>query len=146
MGGGAPATLSAPGARRHRTVVRYVAVSVTRSPLRGRDRELALIGERLDGAVQGRASIVVVEGGPGIGKTRLLAEAAAMAWDRGLPVGSGVVTPGWVGPSHELHLANRSLFESVTGPVWNGEHELTNSTTRSRCPSWSYGLSASVCQ
>src|SRR5271168_5250110 len=50
---------------------------VTRSPLRGRDSELAVIRERLSGALAGRAAVVVVEGRAGLGKTRLLAEAAA---------------------------------------------------------------------
>jgi DNA-binding CsgD family transcriptional regulator len=64
---------------------------VTRSPLRGRDPELALIGERLRGALAGRGATLVVEGRAGLGKTRLLAEAAAMARAMGMNVGSGVV-------------------------------------------------------
>jgi hypothetical protein len=52
-----------------------------------------------------------------------------------LSEGSGVVTPGWFGPSHELHFWKRSLFESSTGPVWKAEHGPTKSATRSRWPS-----------
>jgi DNA-binding CsgD family transcriptional regulator len=64
---------------------------VVRSPLRGRDRELALISERLSGARSGRGAVIVVEGRAGLGKTRLIAEAMAIAADQGLSVGSGVV-------------------------------------------------------
>jgi predicted ATPase len=63
---------------------------VVRSPLRGRDRELALISERITGALGGRGAVVVVEGQAGLGKTRLIAEAMAIAKDKGLSVGSGV--------------------------------------------------------
>jgi DNA-binding CsgD family transcriptional regulator len=64
---------------------------VTRSPLRGREPELALISERLRGALTGRGATLVVEGRAGLGKTRLLAEAATMARAMGMNVGSGVV-------------------------------------------------------
>ena len=63
---------------------------MVRSPLRGRDRELALISERITGALGGRGAVVVVEGQAGLGKTRLIAEAMAIAKDKGLSVGSGV--------------------------------------------------------
>jgi predicted ATPase len=66
---------------------------VVRSPLRGRDPELALISERISGALGGRGAVVVVEGRAGLGKTRLLAEAAEIAQNMGLTVGSGVVAP-----------------------------------------------------
>jgi hypothetical protein len=47
--------------------------------LRGRDGELAVIGERLADARDGRGTVLFVQGRAGYGKTRLLAEAAAMA-------------------------------------------------------------------
>ncbi len=50
-----------------------------------------MIGERIQGALEGRGATVVVEGRAGLGKTRLLAEAAAIARGAGLNVGSGVV-------------------------------------------------------
>jgi DNA-binding CsgD family transcriptional regulator/tetratricopeptide (TPR) repeat protein len=68
-------------------------LSVVRSLLRGRDPELALISERISGALSGRGAVVVVEGRAGLGKTRLLAEAAEIAETVGLTVGSGVVAP-----------------------------------------------------
>lgn len=49
------------------------------SPCRGRAAELALLAEVVRGAGDGRFGGVVVEGEPGIGKSRLLAEALASA-------------------------------------------------------------------
>jgi len=49
------------------------------TPLRGRDRELETIGERISGARSSTASVVTVAGEPGLGKTRLVEEAARIA-------------------------------------------------------------------
>jgi ATP/maltotriose-dependent transcriptional regulator MalT len=46
----------------------------TRLRLRGRDREIAAVRETLDTVRGGRGACVVVEGVPGVGKSRLLAE------------------------------------------------------------------------
>jgi DNA-binding CsgD family transcriptional regulator len=51
-----------------------------------REREVALIADALGRAVSGSGSVVVVEGPAGIGKTRLLQVARAMAEERGLCV------------------------------------------------------------
>jgi predicted ATPase len=61
------------------------------SALRGRDAELAVIGERLAGARAGTRSTIFIEGPSGFGKTRLLAEAAAIAGRVGVQVGTGAV-------------------------------------------------------
>lgn len=45
----------------------------------GRERELALLRERLELACEGRAGVVLVSGEPGAGKTRLLIELATRA-------------------------------------------------------------------
>ncbi|MDE3095661.1 MAG: AAA family ATPase [Chloroflexota bacterium] len=65
-----------------------------RSRLVGRGRELARVQAALDGAAAGRGSVVLIEGEPGIGKTRLAHEAAARAARRGFTVleGSCLVT------------------------------------------------------
>jgi DNA-binding CsgD family transcriptional regulator/tetratricopeptide (TPR) repeat protein len=51
----------------------------SRAPLRGRDGELGRIGERLSAARSGIGSVVMIAGGPGLGKTRLVEEAARIA-------------------------------------------------------------------
>ncbi|MER5202387.1 AAA family ATPase [Streptomyces sp. NPDC002825] len=64
-----------------------------RTPLRGRDAELAFIEERLDALGRGRGGIVRVEGPAGIGRSRILAEAAAAARRRGTRVFEGAADP-----------------------------------------------------
>jgi DNA-binding CsgD family transcriptional regulator len=61
--------------------------------LRGRDGEIAVIGDTLASARRGREAILFVAGRPGFGKTRLLSEAAALAKRRGFRVGAGAVAP-----------------------------------------------------
>jgi hypothetical protein len=46
--------------------------------IRGRDTELSVLAERIAGARAGRGGVVVEEGPPGIGKSRLLAEAVTL--------------------------------------------------------------------
>ncbi|MEU5217378.1 AAA family ATPase [Streptomyces sp. NPDC020807] len=64
------------------------------APLRGRDAELAFVEGRLDALVRGEGGIVRVEGPAGIGRSRLLAEAATAARRRGVRVFEGAATPG----------------------------------------------------
>ncbi|RSS76891.1 AAA family ATPase [Streptomyces sp. WAC06614] len=63
------------------------------TPLRGRDAELAFIEERLDALGRGDGGIVRVEGPAGIGRSRILAEAAAAARRRGTRVFEGAADP-----------------------------------------------------
>ncbi|MPZ62330.1 MAG: AAA family ATPase [Propionibacteriales bacterium] len=49
----------------------------------GRDREIDLVQRVLDDVLEGRPRTLVIEGEPGIGKTRLLTEATALAGGRG---------------------------------------------------------------
>jgi DNA-binding CsgD family transcriptional regulator len=51
-------------------------------PIRGRSGELEVIGALVTALVQGRGGILVIEGPPGIGKSRLLTEVMAIA-DKG---------------------------------------------------------------
>jgi DNA-binding CsgD family transcriptional regulator len=70
--------------------------AATSSPplVRGRDAELASIGVQLDRVRSGAGAVVLVEGEPGMGKTRLLAEAARLARRLGFRVGAGAAEPG----------------------------------------------------
>ncbi len=49
------------------------------SPIRGRAAELKVIGALVTELVQGRGGVLVIEGPPGIGKSRLLTEVMALA-------------------------------------------------------------------
>src|ERR1700754_4173601 len=51
-------------------------------PIRGRAGELKVIGALVSGVAQGRGGVLVIEGPPGIGKSRLLTEVLALA-DKG---------------------------------------------------------------
>jgi DNA-binding CsgD family transcriptional regulator len=59
-------------------------------PIVGRERELARLERALDALAAGLGAALAIEGEPGIGKTRLLAELAARAEERGFLVLSGV--------------------------------------------------------
>jgi DNA replication protein DnaC len=54
--------------------------------LRERDAELERIGAAIEEAGRGRGRLIVIEGGPGLGKTRLLAAACDSAVSCGLTV------------------------------------------------------------
>lgn len=58
------------------------------APLVGRSLELEALGSRCDQAATGRPSLVLVRGDPGVGKTRLVAEAAERARLQGAVVAS----------------------------------------------------------
>ncbi|MHA6779779.1 helix-turn-helix transcriptional regulator [Pseudonocardia saturnea] len=60
-----------------------------RTALVGRERELTELTDRLSDALDGRPGVVVCSGEPGIGKTRLAEELAAVAADRGATVAWG---------------------------------------------------------
>jgi DNA-binding CsgD family transcriptional regulator len=55
-------------------------------PMVGRARELALLRARLDAAVDGRGSLALLVGEPGIGKTRLMEAVASDAAERSMAV------------------------------------------------------------
>jgi len=59
------------------------------TPLLGRAQELAELDARLDELAQGRGGLVLLEGEPGIGKTRLSDEVCARARSRGFVVARG---------------------------------------------------------
>jgi DNA-binding CsgD family transcriptional regulator len=69
-------------------------MGLTELPIRGRDRELAAVRSALQGAATGTGAVIVVEGGSGMGKTRLLAECTSLAASLGFRVGRGAAEPG----------------------------------------------------
>ena len=76
---------------------RLADLSLATSPtpvVRGRDAELASIGVQLHRVRSGAGAVVLVEGEPGMGKTRLLAETARVARRLAFRVGVGAAEPG----------------------------------------------------
>jgi class 3 adenylate cyclase len=73
-------------ARRLLSMGERPAVGRAESNLVGRRWELSAIESLLDGAVEGHGAVVTVVGSPGIGKSRLVREVAAMAAGRGVEV------------------------------------------------------------
>lgn len=55
----------------------------------GREAELAAVAQAIDAAVAGQPCVLLVSGEPGVGKSRLIAEARALAERRGLQVLQG---------------------------------------------------------
>ncbi len=81
--------------RRERHRLADLGSATSRTPVvRGRDAELASIGVQLDRVRSGVGAVVLVEGEPGMGKTRLLAEADRVAGRLGFRVGAGAAEPG----------------------------------------------------
>lgn len=63
--------------------------AVNRLSVIGRTREFAAISHQLDAALAGQGHVLALSGDPGIGKSRLLLEAIALAAERGFLVASG---------------------------------------------------------
>jgi predicted ATPase len=62
-------------------------------PVRGRDAQLASLEEDLERVRSGVGSVVLIEGGPGLGKTRLLQAARAFAEGMAFRIGRGMADP-----------------------------------------------------
>src|ERR1700689_1248097 len=77
--------------------------------VRGRDAELTLLGQHLDQLLSGVGSVVLVEGGAGMGKSRLLGEVAGMARRLSIRVGGGAADPG--DTVVQLSVLMEALFE-----------------------------------
>src|SRR5271170_2835250 len=91
-------------------------------PMRGREEELKIVQHALERAQSGRGSVIVVEGGTGMGKTRLLQE----AWARGVALsfrmGRGMADPA--DRVVELALLYEALYDN--DPPLLGRHTLRN--------------------
>jgi DNA-binding CsgD family transcriptional regulator/DNA-binding IscR family transcriptional regulator len=86
--------------------------------IRGRDAELAALGEQLDRVRSGIGAVVALEGSAGMGKSRLLAEAARIGRRLSFTVGSGVARPG--DSVVELAVLMSALFDGAE-PVLSRE-------------------------
>ncbi|MFI6600095.1 helix-turn-helix transcriptional regulator [Nonomuraea sp. NPDC050536] len=81
-------------------------------PLRGRESELLIMRDRLHALRRGQGGAVLIEGAPGAGKSRLLAEIADLATAAGLRVHAGAGVPD--GPAFPL----ASLLDALlSGPA-----------------------------
>ena len=89
---------------------------------------MAALSEQLDRARGGAGTVVLVEGDAGMGKSRLLDEAVAVARRRGFRIGISAADPG--DSMVELATLMAALFD---GPdrSWTG----LSSRTRVPCPS-----------
>src|SRR5580658_8127367 len=77
--------------------------------VRGREAELTTLGQHLDQLLSGVGSVVLVEGGAGMGKSRLLGEVSEMARRLSIRVGFGGADPG--DTIVQLSVLMEALFE-----------------------------------
>ena len=90
--------------------------------LRGRDNLVATIRDRLEQAVAGRSSVLLIEGGAGFGKTHVVEAAAELAERNGLRVGYGQAVAG----DHTVPMA--PFFAAL----FDGKRPLVNPGERGR--------------
>jgi DNA-binding CsgD family transcriptional regulator len=83
--------------------------SAPKLTVRGRDAELTVLGQHLDQMLSGAGTVVLVEGGAGMGKSLLLREAAAMGRRLSIRVGCGAADPS--DTVVQLSVLLQALFE-----------------------------------
>src|SRR5205823_10082706 len=88
--------------------------ALTRAPMVGREAELAALERRLAAAFRGEGGVVLLAGEPGIGKTRLAAEACALARQRGVRVLIGRCEEQGTAPYQPVAEALRGYLGSLT--------------------------------
>jgi len=93
-------------------VGRELIEQVAHSPLVGRDTELSQLKELIDRAISGQGGVVLIPGPLGVGKTRLVEEAATFARLRGASVISGKAYEG-APPYEPIAKALRDLARGV---------------------------------
>jgi predicted ATPase len=81
-----PVLAATPGRSPGGSTIRPMAATAPIRGLYGRQAEISELGQALDRAASGHLAVVLIEGEPGIGKTRLLAEALDAARGRRLQV------------------------------------------------------------
>jgi len=85
------------------------------TPLRGRDREAARLREHLGRLRAGCAAIWLIEGGAGLGKSRMLEEVISDGRAAGFAVGHGAAEPGDAGV--QLGVLMGALFDGPGAPL-----------------------------
>ncbi len=85
------------------------------TPLRGRDREVACLREQLGRLRAGRAATWLIEGGAGLGKSRMLEAVISASRAAGFAVGHGVAEPG--DAAVQLAVLMDALFCGPTAPL-----------------------------
>jgi predicted ATPase len=83
----------------------------------GRESELSLLTSSLDVAAAGQASVVLVHGEPGIGKSRLVDEFSRCALERGALVVCGRAEAVGAPPFWPWRQALRGLPEGLGGTL-----------------------------
>jgi DNA-binding SARP family transcriptional activator len=98
------------------------------TPFVGRDEERRLLVDSLEKVLTGSGGVVLIEGEPGVGKTRLTTESAEDARWRGFEVSWGSCRPGALRPFAPIIEVLESLsalrVEQLTeqvAPIWLGE-------------------------
>ncbi|MET9844828.1 helix-turn-helix transcriptional regulator [Streptomyces ossamyceticus] len=71
--------------------------------LRGRDRELMHFRQLVAGVASGRSAVVLIEGPPGVGRSRLLTEFVRVATERGFSLGGSQFCSRDAGPQLDPH-------------------------------------------
>src|SRR5580704_4197958 len=82
------------------------------TPLRSRDNELASLHEHLDRLRTGVGTTWLIEGGAGLGKSRMLEEVISAAQGAGFAVGHGIAEP--VDAAVQLAVLMDALFDGPT--------------------------------
>jgi len=98
---------------RQRSSVSHSGVHPDRTALRGRDSERSAIRELLGQAERGADGVVLIEGEPGIGKSRLLRDACQQAGDRAFSLVAGAADP--LAHASPLFTLRAALREPLTG-------------------------------
>jgi DNA-binding CsgD family transcriptional regulator len=112
-----PASMTAVGAGvpGQRTSISHPRLPADPAALRGRDPERAVIRELLRQAERGGGVVGLVEGEPGIGKSRLLRDACQEAEDRAFSLVAGAADP--LAHATPLFTLRAALHEPLTGPA-----------------------------
>lgn len=105
---------------RQRTSVSSPHVPADATALRGRDSERGAIRELLGQAQRGSTGVVLVEGEPGIGKSRLLRDGCQQAEDRAFSVLAGAADP--LAHATPLFTLRAALREPLTGQGPGQDH------------------------